>query len=178
MLGGSWTAYAARPRDDSPDVEIRAEDGSVITMHGARKRCGTAGHWCLRSPTLGSARRAGTDLVTYLDQYRIIGGQTSELWHGPRGPRAGATAWHSSHVFAEPGIAPECRTSTRCLQHRLGEPVPARIRFMCSKPGRPTLRLTFPFHMVALPSHNSAWGSEPANIPIERRSGGLTGRAP
>ena len=27
-------AYPARPRDDIPGVEIRAEDGSVITMHG------------------------------------------------------------------------------------------------------------------------------------------------
>jgi len=58
--------------------------------------------------------------VTYLDQYRIVGGHISELWRVREGLALVQQTWHSFHVFAEPGISPECRTSTQCLQHRLG----------------------------------------------------------
>ena len=101
MLGGNSTAYAARPRDDVPDVEIRAEDGSGITTHGGAEAVrhgrdtGAFAH-----PRWGPPAERKQISVTYLDQYRIVGGQISELM--------------------EPGISPECRTSTQCLQHRLG----------------------------------------------------------
>ena len=92
MLGGNSTAYAARPRDDIPDVEIRAEDGSVITTHGGAEAVrhgrdtGAFAH-----PRWGPSAEREQISVTYLDQYRIVGGQISELMARTRGARAGAT---------------------------------------------------------------------------------------